>query len=330
MEQTRWGIVGTGRMAAVMAAEIATLQVAGQSLTAVASRQRETGLDFARCHGIARVHRDAAELAADPDVDAVYVATPHSRHADDMLDCIERGKAVLCEKPFTLNAVEAARVVAAAKARRVFVMEAMWTRFLPAVAAMRDALAANAIGPVHMVVGGGAFIPNVPAGHYLFERSLGGGALLDAGVYLVSLTSLILGAPGGVHAFGRIGPRGVDEQEAIVLDYPSGADAVLYLSLRTRRSPDLEVLGADGRLRLAAPVFRPEKLTLWTASAGEVEQHHPIAGSGYGLQVLAVAAALRAGATECEAMPPAESLAIMRTLDAVRAQIGLRYPNEAR
>lgn len=330
MTGVRWGIVGTGRMAAVMAAEITALAPAGHRLAAVASRRPETGRAFAQRHAVPHCCDSVAALAARPDVDAVYIATPHSRHAADMLACIEHGKAVLCEKPFTLDAALAAQVIAAARARGVFVMEAMWTRFLPAIVALRRMVADGAIGAPRLVIGGGAFIPEPPPGHYLLERALGGGVLLDAGVYLVSLASMLLGPPATVQASGSIGPTGVDVQDAILLGHAGGADALLYVSLGARRPPDLEILGSHGRIRVAAPVFRPEQLTLWTPGGGESVTAYPVDGSGYGQQLEAVGRALAAGERECAAMPLDETLSIMRTLDTVRARLGMTYPHETR
>lgn len=330
MDTVRWGIIGTGRMAEAMAREIEGLHGAGHRLTAIASRHVDAGRVFASRHGNPAIHRNAADLAADGSVDAVYVATPHTAHAADVLACVHSGKAALCEKPFTLNATEAAQVIDAARAHKVFVMEAMWTRFLPAIAALRECLAARVIGDVRMIVAGGAFIPDLPPDHYLLNRALGGGVLLDAGVYLISLASLILGPPTVVHAVGRLGVTGVDEQDTVVLEHAGGADAVLYVSLRARRPPDLEILGSEGRIRVGAPVFRPEHLTVWTPSAGESVRPFPIAGTGYGYQLEAVAEALRTGTTQCVHMSLDETLSIMRTLDAVRARIGMTYPTETR
>jgi predicted dehydrogenase len=245
-----------------------------------------------------------------------------------MLACLQGGKAVLCEKPFTLNAHEAERVIAAARSRRVFVMEALWTRFLPAVVALREMIVAGAIGRVQMLIGGGAFVPDFGPEHYLLDKRLGGGVLLDAGVYLVSMASMILGAPSRILASGSLGRHGIDEQDAIVLEHPDGSSALLYVSLRARRSPDLEILGDGGRIRVAAPVFRPAKLTIWEKDGSESTRDFPIAGSGYGYQLLAVSDAVRAGRHESTVMPLAESLSIMQSLDAVRRQIGLVYPGE--
>jgi predicted dehydrogenase len=235
---------------------------------------------------------------------------------------------VLCEKPFTLNAGQAAAVIAEARRKRLFVMEAMWTRFLPAIEALRGLLAEDAIGQVCLLIGGGAFIPERTAGHYLFERSLGGGVLLDAGVYLVSMASMILGSPVQVRATALHGDTGVDEQTTMLLGQTDGSSAVLYVSLRARRSPDLEILGERGRIRIEAPVFRPAALTIWDQAGKPTTCQYPVTGSGFAYQLREVAAALRAGRLESPIMPLDETLSIMRTMDAVREQIGLRYPDE--
>jgi predicted dehydrogenase len=204
----------------------------------------------------------------------------------------------------------------------------MWTRFLPSLVALRRMLRDGAIGRVDTIVGGGAFIPSVPPGHYLYEAALGGGVLLDAGVYLISLASMMLGPPTRVLASGLLGASGIDERTSVLLEHADGSVAQLYVSLRSRRSPDLEILGERGRIRIEAPVFRPCSLTVWDA-AGQVSRlDFPITGSGYGYQLREVAAALRSGRTESEVMPLAETQSIMRTMDAVREQIGLVYPAE--
>jgi predicted dehydrogenase len=178
-----------------------------------------------------------------------------------------------------------------------------------------------------MVIGGGAFTPERVPGHYLFSPDLGGGALLDAGVYLVSMASMILGAPVRVSASGLLGETGVDEQTTMTLEH-DGATALLYVSLRARRPPDMEILGERGRIRIEAPVFRPATLTIWDADGASTVQSHPVDGSGYGGQLREVGAALREGRTESDIMPLDETLSIVRTMDAVRAQMGLRFPME--
>lgn len=327
--RTRWGICGTGRMAGTIATELAGLGECGAELCAVGSRSREAAAAFAERYSIARAHGSYAALARDPAIDVVYIATPPSLHCELALACIESGKAVLCEKPFALNAVEAARMIRAARQRGVFLMEAMWTRFLPALTAVREIIAAGSLGAIRLVVGGGGFVPTYDPRLPLFNKALGGGVLLDAGVYLVSLASLLLGPPTEVIAHGRLGPSGVDEQDVLLLGHPGGAQAVLYVSLATRRSPDLEILGERGQLRIEAPVFRPTRLTLRHGDETPVTVEHPVAGSGYRAELVEVMSAFTAGRRESLVMPLNETLSIMQTLDAVRATLGLTYPQEA-
>jgi predicted dehydrogenase len=328
MENVRWGILGTGRMATVMAGELTAMRAEGIELVAVASRNVQSAKSFARRYGIHRAWGSYAELAADAGVDAVYVATPHSLHHDNILACLRGGKAVLCEKPFTLSAPQARAVIDEARGRGLFIMEAMWTRFLPAVVALRKLLQAGAIGRVQMIIGGGAFVPDFGPEHYLLNKDLGGGVLLDAGVYLVSMASMILGTPTRIQASGIIGSLGVDEQDAILLEHANGSAALLYVSLRARRSPDLEILGESGRISIAAPIFKPAKLTVWNKDGVATVTEYPVSGTGYGYQIREAAEALRAGRRESTVMPLDETLSIMQTMDTIRRQIGLRYAGE--
>lgn len=327
MQRIRWGIIGTGRMATTIASEIAAMRLQGVELTAILSRDGARARAFAERFQISCAVDDPAALLSVP-LDAVYIATPHTLHGAQMQACLRAGRAVLAEKPFTLNATQARAVLETAASARIFAMEAMWTRFLPSMVALRELVAAGTIGRVRMIIGGGAFVPDANAPSYLLDPALGGGVLLDAGVYLVSLASMILGTPSGVLASGQLGRTGVDEQDAIVLSYADGAQALLYVSLGARRSPDLEILGEHGRIRVAAPVFRPTRLILSSRDGSESVRDFPIEGSGYGYQIQAVCQALRAGEIESPVMPLAESLAIMQTLDEIRRQMGLRYPAE--
>ena len=324
----RWGVCGTGRMAATIAEELLNLGTAGAELHAVGSRNRGSAAAFAQRFGIPRAHGSYADLARDTQVDVVYIATPPALHAENALACIARGKAVLCEKPFALNAREAMEMVRAARAQRVFLMEAMWTRFLPAIAAVRSIVAGRTLGRLRLVTGGGGFIPAFDPQAPLFNPYLGGGVLLDAGVYLVSLASMLLGPPSVVLAQGELGRSGVDEQEAILLRCADGAQAALYVSLQARRAPDLEILGSAGRLHIGAPVFRPTRLTLTVGDQPAVVSEHPVAGSGYASQLLEVMGALRQRRLESAIMPLAETLTVMRALDSIRASLGLKYPQE--
>ncbi|MGI9260473.1 MAG: Gfo/Idh/MocA family protein, partial [Woeseiaceae bacterium] len=187
------GILGTGRMAHAFATGIRETDKA--TLVAVGSRNAETAKQFADEFGIIAAHAGYAALAGDPNVDLVYVASPHSLHSEHCLMCLDAGKAVLCEKPFSINAQEARAVIERARKQQLFLMEAMWTRFIPAVCRLRELLEAGAIGETKLLVAGGAYMPEFDPDFYLFRPDLGGGVLLDAGVYLVSIASMIFGAP---------------------------------------------------------------------------------------------------------------------------------------
>lgn len=320
MQPIRWGIFGTGRMAATMAEELLRLESQGARLVAVASRDRLRASRFAERFGIEAAHASYEALAHDPSVDMVYIATPPSEHFAHLTLCLGGDKSILCEKPFTTDATQAREAIRLARGKGLFLMEAMWTRFLPASAALRKLVGEHAIGRPELLVGGGGFIPTPDPGHYLLSSRLGGGALLDAGVYLVSIASMLLGKPRHVRASGDIGAHGVDEHDCFILDHDGGSRALLYISLRTRRPPDLELLGSAGRIQISAPIFRPTKLTLSRPSHEDEILEFPIEGSGYGYQLIAAMGARRDGRSETTEMPLEETQSIMTTMDEIRRQ----------
>ncbi len=326
MTPLRFGIIGTGRMAQAFARGLEATEQA--ILQAVASRDLQTAKSFGLEFGAPSVFDSCEQMVEHPDVDVVYVSSPHTLHATHSLLCLRAGKAVLCEKPFAISAREATEVVDLARAQGLFVMEALWSRFLPAYARLRELLESGAIGTVQLMLAGGAFIPRLAPDHYLLDPARGGGVLLDAGVYLVSAASMIFGAPVTVRAVGSLGATGVDEQDAILLEYGNGAIAMLYVSLRASASPDLTLLGDRGRIYLHSPVFAPARITLERSSEEPVTFEVPFESSGYHYQAEEVARCLREGRTESPVMPLDETISIMRTMDEVRRQIGLAFPME--
>jgi predicted dehydrogenase len=324
----RFGIVGTGQMAANFSAALAAFKDAGVVAAAVASRHHATAKAFAATHGIERAFGSYEELAAAPDIDVAYIATPHVHHEAHTLLCLRSGKHVLCEKPLAINAAQADRMIECARASGRFLMEAMWTRFLPAFRAARDYVAGGVLGRISLIAGGGAFIPGGNGDQYLLDRSLGGGVLLDAGVYYVSLVEDLLGPAVRVLATGIIGSHGVDEQDQWLSEHAEGAQASCHVSLRTRRPPELEILGDRGRLLVHAPVFCPSRLTLIRPGEADEVRDYAIEGSGYGYQAVEVLRCVRAGLLESPVMPLAASRAVMATMDQIRAQVGMRYPGE--
>src|SRR3954465_2318315 len=251
----RWGVIGTGGIAASFVRDAAGLP--DTRIVAVGSRSQESADRFGDQHGVPRRHPSYQSLVEDPGIDAVYVATPHPLHAQNALAAIAAGKHVLVEKAFTMNAAEAVSVVEAARAADVFCMEAMWTRFLPHAVRIRRLIADGAIGEVRTVAADlGMNFPPDP-GHRLYAPELGGGALLDLGIYPVSWASMVLGTPNRVQAIADSAFTGVDAQTSILLGYESGAHAVLNCTLRALGSTRASIVGTDGRIEIDGAFYHP-------------------------------------------------------------------------
>ena len=256
----RWGILGTGRVAGRFAQALRELDDA--RLLAAGSRRLATAEAFARHHGVERAYGSYAQLAADPDLDIVYVASPHALHREHSLLCLEAGRAVLCEKPFALNATEAREVIASARSRGLFCMEAMWTRFLPAMRRLTELVDAGAIGELRMVTAQLGFPSEPDPSSRLFDPALGGGALLDLGVYPLALASQLLGRPVEVASAATLDATGVDEQSALLLRYEGGGIASLGASLRNLALNEAYIVGSTGQIRVHGPLNQPQALTV--------------------------------------------------------------------
>jgi len=325
-QRIRWGILGTGSIARQMAEALKPLDDA--ELAAVGSRSQKSADRFGREYGIPRRHAGYAALARDPDVDVVYVATPHTLHRDHTLLCLDHGKAVLCEKPLALNGRQVREMVDRARARRLFLMEAMWTHCFPAMAKLREQVRSGAIGDVRMLEA--RFCVRVswnPAARHL-NPELGGGALLDLGVYDVALAHMVFGrAPTRITGLADIGKTGVDEQSAVVLGYEDGALAVLTSALRTMTPHAAAVYGTDGWIRIPAPFWQPDRIVVHHGER-QKEFRFERLGNGYSFEAAEVMRCLRAGRLESEIVPLDLSQAVTATMDALRAQWDLTYPGE--
>lgn len=328
----RWGIAGTGGIATEFARALA--RVEGGQLVGVGSRSLTRATDFARATGAARAHGSLPGLLADDDVDVVYIASPQSEHAAHAVAALEAGKHVLVEKPFTLDVGQAQRVLAAADRSGMFLMEAMWSRFLPAYVRLRELVTGGAIGEVravHATLGFPAV--KVPV-HRLLDPALGGGALLDLGVYPVHLATCLLGAPDAVAAVASIGPTGVDLDTAVSLRWASGSVATAQASLTTWLPMTGVVVGTEGWLELPAPHHVPESLTLHVHRDGgqpplRTVEEHPTGGDGLRFEIAHVHECLARGLRESPVMPWDQTLSLMTVLDQVRAEIDLVFPGEA-
>ncbi|MFF5970145.1 Gfo/Idh/MocA family protein [Streptomyces sp. NPDC012769] len=320
----RWGVLATGGIAASFTADL--LEMPDAEVVAVGSRSTASAKAFAERFGIPRAYGDWAELAADPDVDVVYVATPHSAHRAAVGLCLEAGRAVLCEKAFTLNAREAGELVALARERGLFLMEAMWMYCNPVVRELARLVADGAVGEIRTVHADfgldGPFAPD----HRLRDPAVGGGALLDLGVYPVSFAQLLLGEPDRVSADALLSPEGVDLNTGVLLGWDSGATALLSCSIVADTPLTASVTGTKGRIEVPRGFFYPEGFVLHRD--GREPEEFTVPGRRDSLQHEAaeVMRCLRAGATESPLVPLDGTLAVMRTLDAVRERIGVRYP----
>ncbi len=322
----RWGVAGPGDIAHRFAADLALVDTA--RLVAVASRSQRRAEAFADRFDVEHRHKGYESLAADPTVDVVYVATPASRHEHDVLLFLEAGKHVLCEKPFALNAAQAERMVAAARERGLFLMDAMWTRFLPSYRHLVELVGDGAIGEVLLVEADFGFVMPFDPASRLYDPAQGGGALLDLGVYPLQLASLLLGTPDRVAAVGTLAATGVDDHVAATLGHPGGGLAVAKAALRVPMACTARIAGSAGLIEIPAMMHCPTALNLATASTIQTIDLG-WDGDGIRFQVEEVHRCLAAGLTESPAMPLAETVAILATMDSVRAQLGVRYPTEA-
>jgi predicted dehydrogenase len=297
-------------------------------IVAVASRSAERADAFADEFDIAARYTDGDELAKDSNVDAVYVATPHSRHESDTLQFLAAGKHVLCEKPFALNAVQARRMVDAAAASGRFLMDAIWSRFLPSYRALVDVLASERIGTPLMVEADFGFRMPVDPGHRLFDARRGGGALLDLGIYPLQLCRLVLGPIAHVAAAGALGDTNVDEQVAAVMRHADGGVGVIKAAITVPLACTARISGTNGWIDLPAFMHCPTSISVQVM--GEAPEVVDCAWDGDGLEfeIAEVHRCLAEGLTESPTMPLAQTLELMATMDDIRAQIGLTYPVE--
>jgi predicted dehydrogenase len=353
---TRWGILGTGNAARAFARGLRLAP--GAELRAVASRQLETSRRFAQLVGAPRFHATYEALVADPEIDVIHVATPGFRHRDDCLLCLLAGKPVLCEKPFSICASDARDVVETARERKVFCMEAMWMRFMPLVQRARALIREGAIGEVQMLVADFA-LPTPPRADGRVERPPGGGgALLERGVYLLSLADFLMGPPISAAGSAALTDEGFDSHSAYLLRYESGVAALLWASLTTRGSNEAVIVGTHGTIRLHEPFYRPHRMSLSRSTScpeavrrsrtgtvwrflerlkeNRFAQHasrrlppmtrrpaldvlEPVAGNGYQYEALEVMRCLQSGRLESPIMPLAESLQIMELIDRIQS-----------
>lgn len=326
MSVFKWGILGTGKIARRFMQ--AAFYVPEAQVVAVGSRSQATANQFGAQFGVPKRYGSYDALLADPEVEIVYVATPHSLHAENTLAALQAGKHVLCEKPFTLNAAQAEQVIHAARASGKFVMEGMWTRCFPVVREIVRRLQAGELGEVRVVIADFGFRAPFDPASRLFAPELGGGALLDVGVYPVALAFMVLGAPKQTLSTATLGSTGVDELCSIVFTYENGAHALLSASLRADTPKQAHICGTNARITIPEPWWKPSEAYLIRTDGTTEHLLYPYEGDGLQFEIRHVHDCLRQRLTESPWMPLDETLAIMRVLDTLRAQWGVRYPGE--
>ncbi len=323
----RWGILGTGTIARKFTTGLRVLDDA--VVMAVGSRRQGSADEFAREFDVPNRHGSYEALVSDPEVDVIYIATPHSLHRDNALLALESGKAVLCEKPFTINRAEAEEIVAMARAEKRFLMEAMWTRFLPAVTQARRWITEGRIGDPRLVQADFGFRAEINEEGRLFAPAYGGGGLLDVGVYVISFASMVFGtAPDRVTGLANLGETGVDEQAVMALGYPGGGMASLSCAIRTTTEQTARIYGTEGMICLPNPFWSTTEATLAIAGKAPETRRFPHRANGYEYQAEEVAACINGGRLESKIMPLEESIRVMETMDQLRGQWGLKYPVE--
>jgi predicted dehydrogenase len=302
--------------------------VPGASVLAVASRSAERAGKFAAEHGIERAYGSYGEIVRDVDVDVLYIATPHPQHYRIALAAIEAGKALLVEKSFTATVAGAEDIIHAARQRGVFVMEAMWTRFQPAIVAARRLVEEGAIGDVRQVQADLGVARAYDPTDRLFDPAQGGGAMLDLGVYVVSFAQYFLGTPDSVDVVGSLAPTGVDREAGVLLGYGDGRTAALLMSLRNPTPGAARLHGTGGWLEIKPRFHHPDEIVLGRTGLDPETIVEPRLGRGYSSELIEVTEAVRAGRTESEIMPLDDTLTVQRILNGACEQLGVFHAED--
>lgn len=323
----RWAILGCGKIARKFAADLKLVKDA--ELIAVGAREQATADAFAKDFPAKYKHNSYEALVQNPEVDVIYVATPHGLHHEHVMLCLKHKKAVLCEKAFALNHRQAKEMVAFAKAQNTFLMEAFWTRFLPHYLILKNLLQQGKVGNIKYVHAEFGFIPTPPVAPRIYDPALGGGSLLDIGIYPVFFALDVLGKPNEIEATMTRASTGVDEQCSIQFKYNSGAIAQLFSSFTSNLQTGADIGGDKGRLRMTHRFHGPTtSLEFYPGNTDtrEVIPFDKAQGNGYEYEAMHVRECLQNGLTESPVLTLEKTLLLMETLDAIRQKAGIHYP----
>lgn len=326
MKTIRWGILGAGRIARKFASDLRLVE--NCQLVAIGSRSKESADEFKKEFPVQYCHYSYEELAENPEVDVIYIATPHNLHYENTLLCLQHNKAALCEKPFAMNSRQAIVMIAMAKAKNIFLMEALWTKFHPHYLKMQEMIGQGLLGEIKSILVNFGFKPTHPVPARLFDPALGGGTLMDIGIYNVFIAMSILGKPDHIEASITPASTGVDEQCAILFRYKNGAMAQLFSTFSSNLATEADICGTEGRIRLTSRFYEPSATVEFYPDKTDSRQIIPVKkeqGFGYQYEARHVNDCLRRGMTESNVVSFADTLLLMETLDKIRKTAGIRY-----
>lgn len=321
-----WGILGPGKIAHPFCQDLQ--RVEGARLLAIGSRDKQRAQGFADEYGAAKYYGSYQELAEDPEVDVVYIATPHVFHFENAMLCLENGKHVVCEKPFGINRKEVAVMIEKARSEKRFVMEAMWTRFLPATEKVMELLKQKVIGdPLHFSADFGFTSGPEPKAR-LFQRALGGGSLMDIGIYPVYLSLLFFGLPRSVQAIATLNQDKVDKSFAALFGYADDKTATLESTLVSKTRNEAVIYGSEGSITMHARMHECQKISVHMNNGTTEIFDVPYTGRGYYHEIVGAMQSMRQGHIENDKMPHQMSKDLIQTLDIIKQKIGVRYPSD--
>ena len=321
-----WGIIGLGKIAAKFAEDLKLVN--GARLHAVASRSEDRSREFAGRFGVPNYYGSYEGIVTCPDLDAVYIATPHASHAENTLLCLRNRIPVLCEKPFAMNTREVETMIAAAREFDTFLMEALWTRFIPSTQKVLSMIAEGTIGKVLSVKADFGFKAKMDPAWRLYNRDLGGGSLLDIGIYPAFLATLLLGNPSEIKAIADIGETMVDEECGAVLLYEGGQMAHIHSTIKADTKTEAFIYGEKGNIYMHTRWHHTDSISLHLNGERPVDYRFEIKGKGYGYEAEEVMSCIAAGKKESAALPLQFSLDLIRLLDQIRREAGISYPQD--
>jgi predicted dehydrogenase len=319
----KFGIIGLGKIANKFAQDLITVD--GCLLQAVGSRDLTKSKDFAASYKATHYYSSYEEVAANPEVDVIYIATPHVFHFDNTMMCLHAGKAVICEKPFAMNLKEVEIMIKTAKEKKLFLMEALWTRFIPGTLKVMELMDQNTIGEVHSIQANFGYLATTDPNSRLMAKELGGGSLLDIGIYPVFISLLLLGIPIETKSIAQLTATGIDQHCTMLMKFKNGATAALESSFLAKTSNKTVIYGSKGKITMHAPFHHTEKITVETHDKKPYKIKLPLKNNGYTYEIEEVKNCLLSGQLESDKMSHQNSYELIKTIDLIRSQINLTY-----